>query len=247
MNDRFVIAPHHPDRLRRPRPDPGDVAEMRHLHAATWNAFRALELLPPAFWLRRLQARLVGEPLTRAAEIVDIHLWYPLSLPPACRIDGGRPDVHADVVIETEHAVWTLLVCPRRCQCVDGAGEWCDPAAPLVRAGGWHAGSRQHFAGFIVSGPYEADRHATLVSRYHRSSASPSLRAGERQDALLTRPGIGVLGWSDIVAILDDAAQADVLAPLERAVARAALVAIGDTRPGQSRVRVSGARQAAGG
>ena len=56
--DRLIVWPHHPDQLRRPASRPGALHADNLQHALAWNVFRTLELLPPAFWLRRLQARL---------------------------------------------------------------------------------------------------------------------------------------------------------------------------------------------
>ena len=63
-HEQFVVCPHHPDRLRRPSPRPGAFDADVLQRAFTWNVFRTLELLPPAFWLRRLQARLQNLPVT---------------------------------------------------------------------------------------------------------------------------------------------------------------------------------------
>src|SRR5690554_1546834 len=52
---RLVVWPHHPDVMRRP-PQPSHAAQAGD--ALTWNIFRALQLLPPAFCLRRLHASL---------------------------------------------------------------------------------------------------------------------------------------------------------------------------------------------
>src|SRR5690348_8761883 len=105
----FVIAPHHPDRLRRPLPRAGVVERERFHQSLVWNVFRTLELLPPAFWLRRLHVRLAGAALLPAPQVVSVHLWQPLQLPAVLRLDGARADVVVDVVIETEHAIWTLV------------------------------------------------------------------------------------------------------------------------------------------
>jgi hypothetical protein len=129
--DRFVIAPHHPDRLRRPPARPGAVERDRFQQALTWNVFRTLELLAPAFWLRRLHVRLTGDEPPPAAQIVQVSLWPALPLPPIQRIDGARPDVRVDVAIETEHSVWTLIVARGR----DHAADDGDRVAPVVDAG----------------------------------------------------------------------------------------------------------------
>src|SRR5688572_7246808 len=92
-SDRLVIAPYHPDRLRRPSASPGAIDDERFGQTFAWNVFRTLELLPPAFWLRRLQARLHIEWFRAAPETVRVQLWPVLSLPPAHHLDGARPDV----------------------------------------------------------------------------------------------------------------------------------------------------------
>ena len=82
--DRLIVWPHHPDQLRRPASRPGALHADNLQHALAWNVFRTFELLPPAFWLRRLQARLQSAPSFEAApQIVRVELWRALPLPPA--------------------------------------------------------------------------------------------------------------------------------------------------------------------
>ena len=69
--EQFVIAPHHPDRLRRPAPTLGGASAERFAQAVAWNIFRTLELVTPSFWLRRLHLRLTGEPSTPAPVRAD--------------------------------------------------------------------------------------------------------------------------------------------------------------------------------
>ena len=107
VREQIVIAPHHPDHLRRPLNRPGAIETDRFRQTLLWNIFRTFELLPPAFWLRRLQARLHMDWFPPAAQTVRVDLWRPLTLPPNHHLDGARPHIVADVMIETEHAVWT--------------------------------------------------------------------------------------------------------------------------------------------
>ena len=96
-----------------------------------------LELLPPAFWLRRLQVRLQSaQTLEAAPQIVRVELWRALALPPAQRlIDPHRLEDQSDIAIEIEHAVWTLMVMG------DDDASWqkdagvSDPVARLIDAG----------------------------------------------------------------------------------------------------------------
>lgn len=214
--EQLVIAPHHPDRLRRPPARVSVVERERFLQSLVWNAFRTLELLPPAFWLRRLHARLAAEALTMAPQVVSIHLWRPLQLPPVLCLDGARADVVVDVVVETEHAVWALVAAGSSNDVFEvGDGE-SDLLSRLMDAGAWCAGSRRHYVGIIEMDGMSAG--AVLRQRLSRSRVSGQLRSGVR-DAPVPVAGVGAIRWTDIASILDECAQAGVLSRIERALA----------------------------
>src|SRR6188768_1674905 len=80
--DRFVIAPHHPDRLRRPLASLVAASDERFQQALVWNIFRTLELVTPSFWLRRFHIRLTGEASLVPPQISRVHLWQHLPPPP---------------------------------------------------------------------------------------------------------------------------------------------------------------------
>jgi hypothetical protein len=213
--DQFVISPHHPDRLRRP-PHRGAAANRdRFQQALTWNVFRTLELVAPAYWLRRFHTRLVGQPSLLAPQIVQVQLWRGLPLPPILQIDGARPDVSVDVVIETEHDVWTLIV-PRQ-------GEISDiqeRAAHVIDAGAWLAGARAHHCGLIECDGDNALAASLLKGCYARSRDSAALRSASRGPAAPTAISWGVTRWPDLAAILQECSEARNLPPIERALAR---------------------------
>jgi hypothetical protein len=216
--DRLVIASHHPDRLRRPEPSPAAVADERFQQALIWNVFRTLELVTPSFWLRRFHLRLTGESSVVPPQIARVRLWQRLPLPPSQRIDGDRPDVIADVVIETEHEVWTLVVESARNQLLE-----TDQAAALVDAGGWFAGARHHYCGVIESTAANTSLGSTLRTRYSRSHYSAQLRSATRGPASPTAVRWGAIRFSDLAALLKDCRDADNVAPIERALAQNAL------------------------
>lgn len=211
--DRFVIAAHHPDRLRRPLASLTAAPADRFQQALIWNVFRTLDLLTPSFWLRRLHVRLTGEASLVPPQIARVHLWQHLPLPPIQRIDGGRPDVVLDVVIETEHTVWTLVAEPAMNDVVDG-----DQVA-IVDAGAWFAGARQHYCGVIESGPRPVSPGSVLQSRYSRSRDSARLRSPTRGPATPARVRWGAIQWSGLTALLQDCSAAPSLPPIERALA----------------------------
>jgi hypothetical protein len=221
--DRLIVWSHHPDQLRRPVSRPGALHADNLEHALLWNVFRTLELLPPAFWLRRLQARLQSaQTLEVAPQIVHVELWRALPLPPAQRlIDSDRIEPIADIVIETEHAVWTLMV--RRNNWLEGAEAGSDPVARLIDAGSWLAGTRDYHFGLIVFDPERTLIAKALVQRYGRSEDSLSLRSGSRSGPKVNVRGVGLMCWADLAAILRDCEESRVLSDIERALAENAL------------------------
>jgi hypothetical protein len=219
VRDHFVIAPHHPDRLRRPAARLGALAEDRFAQSLTWNVFRTFELLPPAFWLRRFHARAAGTAFSAAPQVVRISLWETLSLPPVRRLEGDRAGAAVDVVIETEHAVWTLIVATDR-------DSWLgdDPGiADVVDAGSWLAGAREHYCGVIDRAAGGVSLGTVLRDRYSRSRDSAALRSQTRGPAQPTRVVWGAVRWDDLAAILAECAAASHLLPIEQALARHAL------------------------
>jgi hypothetical protein len=216
--DRLVIAPHHPDRLRRPAPPLGAVADTRFQHALVWNVFRTLELLTPSFWLRRFHIRLIGEPSVVPPQIARVRLWHHLPLPPVQLIDGERPDVIADVVIETEHAVWTLIAQSASEPLADS-----ERTAAVADAGAWFAGARQHYCGVIESSSANGSLGSVLQARYARSRDSARLRSATRGPTALTHVQWGAIRWPELTALLQDCCEAAHLPAIERALARNAV------------------------
>jgi hypothetical protein len=218
VRKQFVIAPHHPDRMRRPLPGVIAAADDSFRQTLTWNVFRTLELIAPAFWLRRFQLRLNGEASLVPPQIISVRLWHALPLPPIQRIDGGRSDVVIDAVIETEHDLWTLLVPP------GGAlTDISERAADVHDAGGWFAGRRSHHCGVIECDTPDSMIGSLLKSRYARSRESASLRSSTRGPAAAAASTWGGLRWSDLAAVLAECRDADSLPPIERALARNAV------------------------
>ena len=202
VREQIVITPHHPDSLRRPSPRLGAIEDDRFRQTLLWNVFRTFELLPPAFWLRRLQARLRMDPVPGAPHTVRVDLWRALALPPAQHVDGVRPDVVADVVIATEHAVWALMLCGDDLRHIDAGSAKGDFPSQVIDASSWYAGTRGCYVGIVSSQPGHQDAGVALVERYFRSRDSLQLRSDSRGSALSNVRGIGSIRWTDLAAIL---------------------------------------------
>jgi hypothetical protein len=221
VRDQIIIAAHHPDCLHRPPLHAGALPDARLEQAFVWNVFRSLELLPPAFWLRRLHARLGAQTFPPAPQIVRVHLWKPLALPPAQRIDGARANVVADVTIDTEHAVWTLMLAgDRDTPLLNGDIGEGDPIARVIDAAAWRAGVRKHYFGIVEPCTSTTSVGGVLRRRYSRSRSSVEVRSGVRWTAAPVLGFVGILEWADLTAVMRDCAEAQVFSDIERALAR---------------------------
>ena len=81
---KIILFDHHPDLLRRPAARPGVVAAEDGCVALTWNVFRTLELVSPAFWLRRFRARLIDLPaIESGSRSLTVRVWPALLTPPS--------------------------------------------------------------------------------------------------------------------------------------------------------------------
>lgn len=225
LHNEFVIAPHHPDRLNRPPAAAARAADERCRQAFLWNVFRTFELLTPAFWLRRLHARMLRDANGAAPQIVRVRLWERLPAPPAQNLDGALEPTLVDVMIETERTVLTLMAADDG----DPLGRADDRATRIVDAGSWYAGRRDHYFGVLDSAAAAPSVGALLKSRYERSSFSARLRSSCPASTQLK--GVGVIEPQDLVAILQDCAESDSLPPIERALARHTLAWVARVAP----------------
>lgn len=215
---RLVVWPHHPDRLRRPTTSRVEGAVVG---ALTWNMFRAAELLPPAFWLRRLNASLGIAPPCPAPVTARVQLWMPLSVPPGHGL-SSRDTVDADIVVETERDVWALLVCDDDVAS-PAADTGIDRVALTAYAASWYAGRRQCYVGLIVTAPECAPQGTSLIRKYQRSPRALHLRWPDRHHDGSNILGFGFMTWRQLTTILSDASRSDTLGVAERLIAREAL------------------------
>lgn len=219
MTDRLALTqqPYHPDLLRQPAISASDPIGDRRRAALLWNTFRTLESTAPAFWLRRLIARLGGlrDGVAFAPHTVQVRCWEDLPLAPVAMLRRGkRGHVMVDAVVETEDLL--LAICAPALPSL-AMTLLADTSAPglleVVESTSWRAGSRFAFVAVLL--PPEADettwstrvaRRAGLVERV--------VAAGERPIGNLR--GIGSLAWGDLVGIFQDVATSPIIGIDER-------------------------------
>lgn len=207
----IIIERYHPELLRQLAGAPGPAARART--AITWNVFRTLALITPAFWLRRVRARLGLDPLQPAPTGLEVHLW-----PPLPRFAPHISQGVVDVTVETDTAVLGIVALHRE----DIA---CDPSGPdrllqAIEATAWFAGRRECLVGVVTTDPHDSAVAAGLVRRYAKSPDGLRKRLANTMAGEVG--GVGLTTWSDLLAVLGDCAETPVLTPLERAAATAA-------------------------
>jgi hypothetical protein len=130
-------------------------------HALTWNVFRTLEQIAPSFWMRPLVARMgsLEEDYGSAPHVCAISCWAQLAPAPQAVLRRARQmPVRADVVIETDDTVISLLV-PSLAELTNtvlsdtAAGGLLD----IVEATSVLAGVRAAYAGVVLPVGADAD------------------------------------------------------------------------------------------
>jgi hypothetical protein len=123
-------------------------------------------------------------------------------------------------MVETEHAVWTLILGGKALRRAEIDSTTADSAALLIDATSWYAGTRDCSYGVILGQPTSQDAAVAVVDRYFRSKESLRLRSDWRGNLLSNVRSVGSIRWTDLAAILRDCEAAGVLTDIDRALAR---------------------------
>ena len=215
----FILLDHHPDLSRRPEARPGLIDAENRRAALTWNVFRTLELIAPAFWLRRFRARLDAlTSLEDGGPSLSIRLWAVLRGPaeryrqePAC----------PDALIETDTAVYGVMTLDGSdVELGDSTLARPDVILRTIDAVSWYAGARDCYIALITSDWSDTPIGSALIERYRGSREVLAHRLPHRRDGLANVRGIGRMTWRDVAGIVRDCAVSSSLTDLERFAAR---------------------------
>jgi hypothetical protein len=214
----FILLDHHPDLARKPDAAPGRIEAATGNAALAWNVFRTLELVAPAFWLRRFRARLdVLSSELPAERTLSVRMWE--VLPPSAG-DRRREPVTIDALIETDTAVYGVMtVAGADLEFGDSTLARPDPILRTIDAVSWRAGARDCYVALITSDRVATPIASALIERYRGPLDVLRRRLPHRRDGLVNVRGIGRMTWSEVAGIVHDCAESEVLTDLERFVA----------------------------
>jgi hypothetical protein len=214
----FILLDHHPDVSRRPEARPGLIDAENRRAALTWNVFRTLELIAPAFWLRRFRARLDAlTSLEAGGPSLSVRLWVVLVSPlERCR----QEPVCVDALIETDTAVYGVLTFDGSdVDLGDSTLARPDTILRVIDAVSWYAGARDCYVALITSDWSDTPIGSALIERYRGSRDVLARRLPHRRDGLANVRGIGRMTWQDVANILRDCAGSHSLTDFERVAA----------------------------
>ena len=177
--------------------------------ALTWNVFRSLRQVSPAYWFPRLFARAFPADAVPCHQVVGLHLWPKIAAPPALRLlQKDEGDSEIDVLIETERALWPMEAKYRSDvseRTTNNAQR--DQVLRNLDVGSWHAGLRDFYFTLLVLSASTSAIGAAIVGKYSASKNEVLTRLPHRPDGLPNLKAIGSLEWTDVADVLANCAE----------------------------------------
>lgn len=188
----------------------------------SWNVFRSLrQISPPAWILPLLERAFPGQELTELPE-ASVDLWRPIPPPPALLESGDEGVSEIDIVIESSNWVWFIeakltsdistgtVTRPER-----------DQILRNIDVGSYYAGTRKFFLTLLIQDPATSPKGISMVEQY-RDLEVARKKLPHRVDGLTNLIGVGLLYWSDLAGVLQEArsrtARKDEIGFAERAL-----------------------------
>ena len=222
--DRFVasssgvnIANNFRDNLIIDRHDPVfagmRASKVKHLRsensedAVTWNVFRTLRQIDPAIWLPPLGALGLPGHALGATDSVVVDLWRSAEPPPGLLLSGGEGKSEIDIVIESPQWVWFIEA---KYHSDISMGTTTRPDRNQVirnlDVGSYYAGVRQFYFTLLVRARERTPQGCAAVERYCGLSAARDELKSHRPDGLINLQAVTLLTWSQVGAVLKQAA-----------------------------------------
>ena len=206
FRDNLIIDRYHPD-LAAMRGSKRDKLRSENSEdALTWNVFKSLRQIDPAFWLPLLRSKAFpGADAGPVPQIVTTHLWMEVDPPPSLRLHQKDEDPsEIDIVIETELSVWFIEA---KFKSDISTRTTNNPARDqIVRnldVGSWYAGVRDFYFALLIMDEERSPKGVGVLK-----TVWPTLPTlPHRPDGLKNIRGVGQLQWKDVAGVLDTCAE----------------------------------------
>jgi predicted RNase H-like nuclease len=203
FRDNLIIDRYHPN-LASMRGSKRDRLRSENSEdALTWNVFRSLVQIDPAFWWPRLHAKAFpNTPPPPTPHTVTTRLWIKVSTPPALRTAEGVSEI--DITIETEVSVWFIEAKFKSDISTETShGPERNQIVRNVDVGSWYAGTRDFYFSLLITDETRSPKGVEILNQL--GPRVPTL--AHRPEGMKNVKGIGSLRWRDVADVLLDAAE----------------------------------------
>lgn len=204
------------------------ASKLKHLRSensedvVSWNVFRSLGKISPEVWLPLLtENTFPGQQLPQASD-TTIELWKPVPPPQALLRDGDEGISEIDIVIENPRWVW-FIEAKYNSDISKGTTTRHDRDQILrnIDVGSYYAGTRDFYFSLLIRSDGRSPKGVAAIEKY-RDFKVIRRRLVHRFDGLQNLQAVGLLRWSALAGILEDASErtpkSDEIIFAERAV-----------------------------
>jgi hypothetical protein len=205
FRDNLIIDRYHPDLATMRGAKRDKLRSENSEDALTWNVFRSLAQIDPAFWFPLLRKNAFpGFDSGPVPDVVTTHLWKVVHPPPSLRLHQKDEDPsEIDIVIETEVSVWFIEA---KFKSDISTRTTNNPTRDQVirnlDVGSWYAGVRDFYFSLLIM---DEERSPKGVQVLKGVWPTPPVLA-HRPDGMQNVRGVGLLRWRDVATVLQAAA-----------------------------------------
>jgi len=188
--------------------------KIRHLRSAnsedavTWNVFRSLRQIAPQTWIPALWRRAFPACACPSDLNAVVKLWQSIPPPVGLLASGDEGASEIDVVIETSTWVWFIEAkYGSDISCGTTTRPERDQVLRNVDVGSYHAGVRQFFFSLLISAETKSPEGVSRISKYTDLSVPRETLHAHRPDGLQNFKAIGLLTWTQLADVLEEASK----------------------------------------
>lgn len=185
------------------------ASKVKHLRSAnsedaiTWNVFRSLRQIAPAFWLNELWRRSFPDSELPSDVRVSVQLWPTVPPPLGLLAEGDEGSSEIDILIESATWVWFIEA---KYGSDISLGTTTRPSRDqLLRnidVGSYYAGVRSFYFSLLTLSPNKSPIGLRKIAEYSDFAVIRSALAKHRPDGLANLRGVGSLTWAELSDIL---------------------------------------------
>jgi hypothetical protein len=204
FRDNLIIDRYHPELLKMTDWKRKRLASENSEDALTWNVFRSLAQIDPAFWWPLLHNKAFPDVApTSPPHSVTTRLWIRVPPPPGLSRElEGKSEI--DIAIETDTSVWFIEAKFKSDISTRTAKD--DQRDQIIRnldVGSWYAGVRDFYFALLIMDDLISPKGVEVLKKVW-PKVPP---VAHRPDGMKNIRGCGRLLWREVASVLQAAAE----------------------------------------